>query len=54
MAERLRIANDEGCEHVFTETGEAVDGDPQHSYRNIERAGFQTSVLRQNYAPGPD
>ena len=25
----------------FTETGEAVEGDPQHSYGNIERAGFK-------------
>lgn len=28
-----------------------VPGDPQHAYRNIERAGFHTSYLRDNYAP---
>lgn len=52
MAARLSLAADLGCSHVFTETGEAVDGDPQHSYRNIMKYGFEESVLRQNFAPG--
>jgi len=51
MAARLKIAADLGCRHVFTETGEAVDGDPQHSYRNIMKYGFEESILRQNFAP---
>ena len=52
MAARLNITSDLGCEHVFTETGEAVEGDAQHSYKNILKAGFEESVLRCNYAPG--
>jgi hypothetical protein len=34
---------------MFTETGEAVDGDPQHSYRNILRAGFEQLDVRENF-----
>lgn len=33
--------------------GEAVDGDPRHSYGNIVRFGFEESRLRQNFAPAP-
>jgi hypothetical protein len=51
MASRLNLAAELGCDHVFTETGEAVDGDPQHSYKNILKAGFEESVLRLNFAP---
>ena len=51
MAARLRKAQQLGCSHVFTETGEAVPGDPQHSYGNIQKAGFVESKLRQNFAP---
>jgi len=54
MAKRLELAEQLGCEYVFTETGEAVEGDPQHSYKNILKAGFEESVLRLNYAPNPD
>jgi GNAT superfamily N-acetyltransferase len=52
MAARIRRALELGCSAVFTETGEAVEGDPQHSYRNIQRFGFQESVLRENWRPG--
>ncbi len=51
MAARLTLASELGCKHVFTETGEEVKGDPQHSYKNILKAGFRESVLRLNYAP---
>ena len=51
MAARINLARELGCRHLFTETGEAVPGDLQHSYRNIEKAGFQASILRLNYAP---
>ena len=51
MATRLNLASDLGCEYVFTETGESIEGDPQHSYKNILKAGFEESVLRYNYAP---
>ncbi|MGM0575232.1 MAG: hypothetical protein ACQEXJ_05840 [Myxococcota bacterium] len=53
MAARLRKAQELRCSHVFTETGEAKPGDPQHSYGNIEKAGFAESRLRQNFAPEP-
>lgn len=51
MAARLRKAHELRCSHVFTETGEAMPGDPQHSYGNIQKAGFAESKLRQNFAP---
>jgi GNAT superfamily N-acetyltransferase len=51
MAARIRKALELGCTALFTETGEAVDGDPQHSYRNIQRFGFTESVLRENWRP---
>ncbi len=50
MAARINLARELGCKYLFTETGEAVEGDPQHSYKNILKAGFKESVLRQNYA----
>jgi GNAT superfamily N-acetyltransferase len=54
LAERVRLALDLGCRALFTETGQAVPGDPQHSYHNILRAGFRELVVRDNYlyAPG--
>ena len=54
MAARLSLASKLGCERVFTETGEAVKGDPQHSYKNILKAGFQESILRQNWCAAQD
>ena len=49
MAARIQTALDAGCEYLFTETGEAVEGDPQHSYGNIERHGFEPAALRENW-----
>ncbi|MGB2691897.1 MAG: GNAT family N-acetyltransferase [Thermodesulfobacteriota bacterium] len=51
MAARIQKAIELGCKQMFTETGEAVEGDPQHSYKNILKAGFKESVLRENYTP---
>jgi GNAT superfamily N-acetyltransferase len=51
MCARIEKALELGCKHLFTETGEAVGGDPQHSYRNIQRYGFAESVLRENWSP---
>jgi len=51
MAARIALAAELGCENLFTETGEAVAGDPQHSYGNIQKAGFEELRLRANYAP---
>lgn len=53
MAARLDLAASLGCKYVFTETGEAVQGDPQHSYGNIRKAGFRELALRANYSPQP-
>ncbi len=52
MAERINVAHKAGCKLIFTETGEAVEGDPQHSYNNIERYGFKPVRVRQNFKPG--
>jgi hypothetical protein len=50
LAARLEAAYDLGCRLVVTETGEAVPGDPQHSYKNILKAGFRELYLRENFA----
>lgn len=49
MAARISDALEHGCRHMFTETGEAAEDDPQHSYGNILRFGFKTAVLRENW-----
>lgn len=51
LAPRITTALAMGCTVLATETGEAVPGDPQHSYTNILRAGFREANLRANYAP---
>ncbi|MDH3241287.1 MAG: hypothetical protein OEO83_11545 [Alphaproteobacteria bacterium] len=53
MAARIALARAFHCKHLITETGEAVEGDPQHSYGNILRAGFREFKSRANYAPAP-
>lgn len=52
LGARLRYAFAAGCETIVTMTGEAVPGDPQHSYSNILRAGFVEAYLRENWVPG--
>ncbi len=54
LAARIQAARDLGCDLIATETGEAVEGDAQHSYHNIQWAGFEESYLRANYAPARD
>ncbi len=51
LAHRVRIALGMGVRRLFTCTGEAVPGEPQHSYANILRCGFAEGVLRPNFAP---
>jgi len=51
LARRVQHAIDLGCRQIFTCTGEDVPGDPQHSYRNIKKIGFQEEFIRENYAP---
>ncbi len=51
LAKRIHDALGMGCDLLVTTTGEAVPGDPQHSYSNILRAGFAETYLRENWAP---
>jgi len=51
LRQRILDALDLGCRLVGTATGEAVEGDPQHSYSNIKRMGFREAYVRENYAP---
>ncbi|MEQ8966677.1 MAG: hypothetical protein RID91_12690 [Azospirillaceae bacterium] len=51
LARRLADARAAGVRVLFTETGEWTEGDPQHSYNNILRAGFREAGLRPNRQP---
>lgn len=53
LARRISDAIRLGVRLMVTATGEAVPGDPQHSYRNILRHGFQLSHSRANWVPAP-
>ena len=48
---RIQAALDAGCSSIVTMTGEAVPGDAQYSYSNIQRAGFEEAYLRENWIP---
>jgi len=49
LAARINAAREMGAELLVTETGEAVPDDPQHSYSNILKRGFEESYLRENW-----
>ena len=51
LAARIEKARELGVGLITTETGEAVDGDAQHSYGNILKRGFREDYLRENWAP---
>jgi GNAT superfamily N-acetyltransferase len=51
LSTRIRAALAAGCTTIVTMTGEAVPGDEQHSYRNIQKAGFEEAYLRENWIP---
>lgn len=51
LARRIADALAAGCTRLMTCTGEEVPGDPQHSYHNIEWAGFRPEYLRENWIP---
>jgi GNAT superfamily N-acetyltransferase len=51
LARRVRLALEGGATTLRTCTGEAVAGEPQHSYANILRCGFREGRLRPNLAP---
>ncbi|MDJ0958803.1 MAG: hypothetical protein QNI91_18190 [Arenicellales bacterium] len=51
LVQRISDALDLGCHLLVTATGEEVPGDPQHSYHNIQRKGFEPAYVVRNYAP---
>jgi GNAT superfamily N-acetyltransferase len=51
LSTRISAALEAGCSTIVTMTGEAVPGDEQHSYRNIQKAGLEESYLRENWIP---
>lgn len=51
LAARVNHAVELGSRRLYTCTGEDVPGDPQHSYRNILKAGFRETYIKENYAP---
>ncbi|MDX1604802.1 MAG: GNAT family N-acetyltransferase [Candidatus Competibacterales bacterium] len=51
LCRRIQHAIERGCRLLVTTTGEAVPGDPQHSYRNIELVGFEPAYVKENYVP---
>ena len=53
LRRRIGDAIQMGCKWMLTTTGEAVEGDPQHSYKNILRMGFRLLGVRENFIP-PD
>ncbi len=51
LARRIEDAVAAGCTRLMTCTGEPVPRDPQHSYHNIEWAGFEPTFVRENWIP---
>ena len=51
LARRVSDAARLGVTDVFTETGEAVEGEPQPSYNNILKVGFKRAYSRANLVP---
>lgn len=51
LARRIQTALELDCHTLFSETGEAVPGDPQYSFRNLVRAGFRPTHTRENFTP---
>ena len=51
LSARIRFGLEQGCSLICTMTGEAVPGDPQHSYSNIRKNGFDEAYLRENWVP---
>jgi len=49
LAHRIAEGISLGCTTFVTETGEAADGKPEQSYRNILWAGFEPAYLRDNW-----
>ncbi len=49
FARRLRDAREAGCRLAITETGEETPEQPNPSYRNMVRSGFQLAYPRRNW-----
>lgn len=49
MVQRLRDGIDMGCEWFVTETGEDTVPNPNPSYHNMLRTGFELAYVRPNY-----
>jgi len=52
FARRLKDARDAGCRLAITETGEESADDPNPSYHNMLRSGFQYAYARRNWVRG--
>jgi hypothetical protein len=53
FARRLADARTAGCRLAITETGEDTPEEPNPSYRNMLRAGFELAYLRPNFVRRP-
>ena len=53
FARRLADARIAGCRLAITETGEDTPEEPNPSYRNMLRAGFELAYLRPNLVRRP-
>jgi len=51
MTTRIQRAVELGCRTLVTETGEAVDGQPNSSFNNMLRCGFEPSGTLENWVP---
>jgi len=54
MARRIQDGIELGCRWFTTETGEDTPENPNPSYRNMIRTGFQLAYLRPNYDFTPE
>lgn len=51
IAARIRRSAELGCRFVSSETGQPVAGEPNVSYDNLRRAGFEPLHTRHNWVP---
>ncbi|NKB52227.1 MAG: hypothetical protein GKR97_08400 [Rhizobiaceae bacterium] len=51
LSHRVSSAIEMGAKRLYTCTGVAVPGDPQHSYANILKNGFSETHARDNWQP---
>ena len=51
LRHRIIHALDRGCRRMASCTGDEVPGEPQISYRNLTKMGFEPAYTRRNMAP---